>query len=89
MKDMRNDSSRTSATNMAVRSRVTDSLLGIGYSEYQLLSQNSRVPYLEYPTRDRKATRVGLLHQTQLPGIRLLLVSARNYISLLLFNIII
>ena len=33
MKDMRKDSSRTSVTNMAVRSKVIDALLGIAYSE--------------------------------------------------------
>ena len=67
MKDMRNDSSGTSATNTSVKNRAIDALLGIAYSEYQWLSQNSRVLYLEYPTRDRKAARVGPLHQIRLP----------------------
>ena len=53
---------------MSVRNRAIDALLGIAYSEYQWLSQNSRVLYLEYPTRDRKAARVGPLHhQIRLP----------------------
>ena len=61
---------------MAVRSRVIDALLGITCSEQQWLSQSSCVPYLEYPTRDRKATRVEPLYRIRLPRITLSLVSA-------------
>ena len=48
-------------------------------------TQNSRgfpiiaVPYLEYPTQDRKATRVGPLHQMPLSRMRLSLVPYLKY----------
>ena len=37
------------------------------------------VPYLEYPSRDRKVTQVGPLHQMQLPRMRLSLVPYSEY----------
>ena len=37
------------------------------------------MPYLEYPTQDRKAARVGLLHQIRPPRIRLLLLPYSGY----------
>ena len=45
-----------------------------------VVSKNScAMPYLDYPTQDRKATRVGLLHQIRLPRMRLSLVSYLEY----------
>ena len=38
--------------------------------------EDSRVPYFEYPTWDRKATPVESLHQIRLPWVRLSLVNS-------------
>ena len=45
-----------------------------------VVSKNScAVPYLEYPTQDKKATRVGLLHQIRLPRMSISLVPFLEY----------